>query len=122
MGESPRLRSPPIKITSGQLLSTGRLEPATIDGLVYCSSMVVLYAARHQLRVPGLARWLLGLGIVATLATNLAHGWPQGPIGATVAASLVGSYEPSSGSSAPAAPRSRSAKQMRTTSADQRSS
>jgi hypothetical protein len=76
---------------------TARLEPATIDGLVYCSSMVVLYAARHQLRVPALARWLLGLGIVATLAANLAHGWSHGPIGATVAAwpaaSLVGSYE-----------------------------
>ena len=76
---------------------TARLEPATIDGLVYCSSMVVLYAARHRLRVPALARWLLGLGIVATLAANLAHGWSHGPIGATVAAwpaaSLVGSYE-----------------------------
>jgi hypothetical protein len=76
---------------------TARLEPATIDGLVYCSSMVVLYAARHQLHVPALARWLLGLGIAATLAANLAHGWSHGPIGATVAAwpaaSLVGSYE-----------------------------
>jgi hypothetical protein len=76
---------------------TARLEPATIDGLVYCSSMVVLYAARHQLRVPALARWLLALGIVATLAANLTHGWSHGPIGATVAAwpaaSLIGSYE-----------------------------
>jgi hypothetical protein len=27
---------------------TARLEPATIDGLVYASSMVVLYAARHR--------------------------------------------------------------------------
>jgi Protein of unknown function (DUF2637) len=81
----------------GETGVTARLEPATIDGLVYCSSMVVLYAARHQLRVPALARWLLGLGIVATLAANLAHGWSHGPIGATVAAwpaaSLVGSYE-----------------------------
>jgi hypothetical protein len=34
---------------------TARLEPVTIDGLVYCSSIVVLYAARHQLRVPALA-------------------------------------------------------------------
>jgi hypothetical protein len=76
---------------------TARLEPATIDGLVYCSSMVVLYAARHQLPVPRLARCLLGLGIMATLAANLAHGWSHGPIGATVAAwpaaSLVGGYE-----------------------------
>ena len=76
---------------------TARLEPATIDGLVYSSSMVVLYAARHQLAAPPLARWLLALGIVATLAANVAHGWSHGPVGAAVAAwpaaSLVGSYE-----------------------------
>lgn len=76
---------------------TARLEPATIDGLVYSSSMVVLYAARHRLPVPGLARWFLALGIVATLAANVAHGWSHGPVGAAVAAwpaaSLVGSYE-----------------------------
>ena len=76
---------------------TARLEPATIDGLVYSSSMVVLYAARHQLTAPPLARWLLALGIVATLAANVAHGWSHGPVGAAVAAwpaaSLVGSYE-----------------------------
>jgi Protein of unknown function (DUF2637) len=76
---------------------TARLEPATIDGLVYASSMVVLYAARHRLPVPGLARWLLGLGIAATLTANMAQGWSHGPIGAAVAAwpavSLVGSYE-----------------------------
>ena len=76
---------------------TARLEPATIDGLVYASSMVVLYAARHRLPVPALARWLLALGIVATLAANVAHGWSRGPVGAAVAAwpaaSLVGSYE-----------------------------
>jgi Protein of unknown function (DUF2637) len=76
---------------------TARLEPATIDGLVYSSSMVVLYAARHRLPVPGLARWLLAMGILATLAANVAHGWSHGPVGAAVAAwpaaSLVGSYE-----------------------------
>jgi hypothetical protein len=53
--------------------------------------------ARHRLPVPALARWLLALGIVATLAANVAHGWPNGPVGAVVAAwpaaSLVGSYE-----------------------------
>jgi Protein of unknown function (DUF2637) len=81
----------------GETGVTARLEPATIDGLVYASSMVVLYAARHQLPAPGLARWLLALGIVATLAANVALGWSHGPIGAAVAAwpaaSLVGSYE-----------------------------
>ena len=74
---------------------TARLEPATIDGLVYASS--VLYAARHKVPVPSLARWLLGLGIAATLTANMAQGWSHGPVGAVVAAwpavSLVGSYE-----------------------------
>jgi len=76
---------------------TARLEPATIDGLVYASSMVILYAARHRVSVPPLARWLLGLGIAATLTANMAQGWSHGPVGAVVAAwpavSLVGSYE-----------------------------
>jgi hypothetical protein len=46
----------------GETGVTARLEPATIDGLVYASSMVNLYAARHRLPVPALARWLLALG------------------------------------------------------------
>jgi hypothetical protein len=59
--------------------------------------MVNLHAARHRLPVPALARWLLMLGIVATLATNMAQGWSHGPVGAVIAAwpavSLVGSYD-----------------------------
>jgi hypothetical protein len=78
----------------GETGITARLEPATIDGLVYASSMVVLYAARHRVPVPSLARWLLGLGIAATLTANVAQGWSHGPVGAVVAAwpavSLVG--------------------------------
>ena len=81
----------------GETGITARLEPATIDGLVYASSMVNLYAARHRLPVPSLARWLLSLGIIATLAANMAQGWSHGPVGAVIAAwpavSLVGSYE-----------------------------
>ena len=81
----------------GEAGITARLEPATIDGLVYASSMVVLYAARHRVPVPSLARWLLGLGIAATLTANMAQGWSHGLVGAVVAAwpavSLVGSYE-----------------------------
>jgi hypothetical protein len=57
----------------------------------------VLYAARHRVPVPSLARWLLALGIAATLTANMAQGWSQDPVGAVVAAwpavSLVGSYE-----------------------------
>ena len=47
---------------------TARLAPAMIDGLVYASSMVNLHAARHRLPYSSLARWLLALGIIATLA------------------------------------------------------
>ena len=76
---------------------TALLEPATIDGLVYASSMVILHAARHRLPVPRLARWMLALGIAASLAVNVAQGWSHGLVGAVVAAwpavSLVGSYE-----------------------------
>jgi uncharacterized protein DUF2637 len=81
----------------GETGITARLEPATIDGLVYASSMVVLYAARHRVPVPCLARWLPGLGIAATLTANMAQGRSHGPVGAVVAAwpavSLAGSYE-----------------------------
>jgi hypothetical protein len=76
---------------------TARLVPLTVDGLIYASSMVMLHSARRQVPVPRLARWLLGLGIVATLAANAAHGLGSGPVGAIVAAwpavALVGSYE-----------------------------
>jgi xanthosine utilization system XapX-like protein len=76
---------------------TGRLIPLTVDGLIYASSMVMLDSARRGVRVPVLARWLLGLGIVTTLAANVAHGLAHGLIGAAISAwpavALVGSYE-----------------------------
>jgi hypothetical protein len=81
----------------GEVGWTGRLVPLTVDGLIYASSMVMLDSARRKASVPALARWLLGLGIAATLAANVAHGLGHGPIGAAVAAwpavALVGSYE-----------------------------
>jgi Protein of unknown function (DUF2637) len=76
---------------------TARLIPLTVDGLIWASSMVMLDSARRGVRVPTLARWLLGLGIAATLAANVAHGLGHGLIGAAVGAwpavALVGSYE-----------------------------
>src|ERR1700734_1597243 len=76
---------------------TAHLIPLTVDGLIYASSMVMLDSARRNRPVPSLARWLLGLGIAATLAANVAHGLGHGLIGAVVAAwpavALVGSYE-----------------------------
>jgi len=76
---------------------TAYLLPLTVDGLIYAASMVMLTAARARVPVPRLARVLLGLGIVATLAANVMHGAGSGPVGAVVAAwpavALVGSYE-----------------------------
>lgn len=76
---------------------TAYLLPLTVDGLIYAASMVMLTAARARVPVPPLARILLGLGIVATLAANVMHGAGSGPVGAVVAAwpavALVGSYE-----------------------------
>lgn len=81
----------------GEFGWTGRLIPLTVDGLIYSSSMVMLHSARRGAPVPALARWLLGVGILATLAANIVHGLGQGLIGAAVAAwpavALVGSYE-----------------------------
>ena len=75
----------------------GRLTliPLRVDGLI-CGSSMVLDAARTT-SVPVLARWLLGLGIAGTLASNVAHGLGHGPVGAAVAAwpavALAGSCE-----------------------------
>lgn len=76
---------------------TAGLVPLSIDGLIAAASMVILDAARQRTRVPPLARWLLALGILATLAANVAHGIAYGVTGALVAGwpavALVGSYE-----------------------------
>jgi hypothetical protein len=76
---------------------TAHMVPLTVDGLIYASSMVMLDSARRKTQIPALARWLLGLGIAATLAANVAHGLGHGLTGAAVAAwpaiALVGSYE-----------------------------
>jgi Protein of unknown function (DUF2637) len=81
----------------GESAWTARLAPLTVDGVIYASSMVMLDSAHRGLRVPRLARWLLCLGITATLAANVAHGLGRGLAGAAVAAwpavALVGSYE-----------------------------
>lgn len=81
----------------GETRWTARLIPLTVDGLIWASSMVMLDSTRRGVRVPSLARWLLGLGIAATLAANVAHGLGHGLIGSGVAAwpavALVGSYE-----------------------------
>jgi hypothetical protein len=70
----------------GETGLTARLLPFTVDGLIWAASMVVLDASRRNHRVPRLAAWSLGVGIVATISANLAHGVSHGPIGAMVSA------------------------------------
>ncbi|MEV4245209.1 DUF2637 domain-containing protein [Streptosporangium canum] len=86
-----------VVVLNGEAGFTAYLVPLTIDGAIFASSMVLLDAARRGLPVPALARWTLGLGILATLAANVAHGWAHGVVGAIVAAwpavALVLSYE-----------------------------
>jgi hypothetical protein len=53
---------------------TARLLPFTVDGPIWAASMAVLDASRTDHRVPRLAQWSLGVGIVATIGANLAHG------------------------------------------------
>ena len=81
----------------GESGPTARLVPLTVDGLIWAASMVILDANRRHHPVPALAKWSLGMGIVATIGANLAHGIGHGPAGALVSAwpavALVGSYE-----------------------------
>jgi hypothetical protein len=83
--------------SQGETGVTARLLPFTVDGLIWAASMVVLDASRRSHRVPRLAAWSLGAGIVATVGANLAHGLGHGPIGAVVSAwpalALVASFE-----------------------------
>ncbi|MBO3753077.1 DUF2637 domain-containing protein [Streptosporangiaceae bacterium NEAU-GS5] len=76
---------------------TARLVPFTVDGLIWAASMVILDASRRERPVPSLAKWSLGVGIVATIGANVAHGMNHGVIGAVVSAwpavALVGSFE-----------------------------
>jgi hypothetical protein len=55
--------------------------------------MVMLDAARRSVGVPAQAGWLLGLGIVAMLGANVAHGLIGAAVGAWSAAAFVDSYE-----------------------------
>jgi hypothetical protein len=57
----------------------------TVDDLIWDSSTVVLDSVHRSVPVPWPAQWLLGLGIAAALAANVAHGLEHGLIGAAAA-------------------------------------
>lgn len=64
----------------------GRAYPLTIDGLLLAASMVLLTAARQRVRAHWLAYGALSLGILATVAINVAAGLAFGPVGAIISA------------------------------------
>jgi hypothetical protein len=72
---------------------TAHTVPLTVDGLIYASSMVTLDSARRKTPVPTLVRWLLGLGVVATLAANVDHGLIGAAVAVWLRVALAGSYE-----------------------------
>lgn len=65
------------------------LLPLSIDGVIAEASLVLLFAARHKLRAPWLARAMLWTGIVATLAANAVVALPQAWI-SPVANAVIG--------------------------------
>jgi hypothetical protein len=81
----------------GQDGVAARLLPLSVDGLIAAASLVMLHAARNGIRMPWLARWMLGLGVGATVAANVAYGLPFGWLGSVVSAwpavAFVGSVE-----------------------------
>jgi hypothetical protein len=63
-----------------------RGEPGWRACLIYTISTAMLDSARRHVRIPTLARWLLGLVSAGTFAANVAHVLGRGPVGAAVGA------------------------------------
>jgi hypothetical protein len=81
----------------GQAGIAARLLPLSVDGLIVAASLVMLHEARNQRHAPALARVMLGVGVAATIAANVAYGAAFGPVGAVISAwpavAFVGSAE-----------------------------
>jgi hypothetical protein len=76
--------------TQGQDHLNAVLLPLSVDGLIIAASLALATA-------PRLARWMLGIGVAATVAANVAYGLPHGLLAALVSAwpgiSFVGAAE-----------------------------
>jgi hypothetical protein len=73
-----------LALVNGQTLEAARLLPASIDGTILASSMVLLDSARRDVQAPILARIMLGAGILATLLANATVGSAHGVTGVMV--------------------------------------
>jgi len=70
----------------GQDGTAARLLPLSVDGLILAASLVLLHEARNDRDAPGLARFMLWLGIGATIGANIAFGAGYGLLGALISA------------------------------------
>ena len=70
----------------GQDGTAARLLPLSVDGLILAASLVLLHEARNGRDVPLLARFMLWLGITATIGANIAYGSGYGLPGALISA------------------------------------
>ncbi len=71
-----------LAITHGQTVLSAALLPLSIDGTVAAASLVMLRSARMKLPTPKLARVMLTLAVLATLACNVLYGAGFGIVGA----------------------------------------
>jgi len=71
--------------------------PLSVDGLILVASLVLLHEARNGRDAPRLARFMLWLGIAATIGANIAYGAGYGLLGAVISAwpavAFIGSVE-----------------------------
>lgn len=75
-----------LALAHGQSGTAARLLPLSVDGLILAASLVMLDDARSRRRAAPLARCMLGLGVLATIAANVAYGARYGPAGAVISA------------------------------------
>jgi hypothetical protein len=71
-----------LALTHGQTMLAAMLLPLSIDGTVAAASLVMLRSARMMLPTPKLARVMLALAVLATLACNVLFGAGFGIVGA----------------------------------------
>ena len=86
-----------LAVTHGQSALAAYLLPLSIDGTVAAASLAMLRTARAGLDTPRLARFMLGLAVAATLASNIAYGARFGITGSLLsgwpAVAFIGSAE-----------------------------
>jgi Protein of unknown function (DUF2637) len=71
-----------LALTHGQTVLAAMLLPLSIDGTVAAASLVMLRSARMKLPTSKLARVMLALSVLATLACNVLFGAGFGIVGA----------------------------------------